>query len=179
LDDQLEKVDFDDITVSELKEMLRQRGKPATGKKAILVQRLQDERKRPMSIQLPTSPYLPGSPSPSLHRSIANMHIGSPPARRYSPYSPRSPKTALSSSVPAEDAPLVSPIQHLPNTGSYQMNRARYYNYKPFTSSALATPDREEVNPFDRYYETKEDVPNDMNIDWLDPSLDILLQQGM
>ncbi|RCH78063.1 hypothetical protein CU098_006025, partial [Rhizopus stolonifer] len=30
LDSQLDKVDFDDITVSELKEMLRQRGKPAT-----------------------------------------------------------------------------------------------------------------------------------------------------
>ncbi|KAL0083603.1 hypothetical protein J3Q64DRAFT_1836097 [Phycomyces blakesleeanus] len=44
LDDQLVKTDFGDITVSELKEMLRQRSKPATGKKAVLMQRLQDER---------------------------------------------------------------------------------------------------------------------------------------
>ncbi|POG76845.1 hypothetical protein GLOIN_2v850750 [Rhizophagus irregularis DAOM 181602=DAOM 197198] len=43
LDEELEKVDFEDITVSELKEMLRQRGKPATGKKAVLMQRLQEE----------------------------------------------------------------------------------------------------------------------------------------
>ncbi|CAJ0901201.1 980_t:CDS:2 [Entrophospora sp. SA101] len=43
LNEELEKVDFDDITVSELKELLRQRGKPATGKKSILMQRLQEE----------------------------------------------------------------------------------------------------------------------------------------
>ncbi|CAJ0761575.1 5089_t:CDS:2 [Entrophospora sp. SA101] len=43
LNEELEKVDFEDITVSELKEMLRQRGKPATGKKAVLMQRLQEE----------------------------------------------------------------------------------------------------------------------------------------
>ncbi|KAI8880808.1 hypothetical protein K501DRAFT_335143 [Backusella circina FSU 941] len=251
LDDQLEKVDFDDITVSELKEMLRQRGKPATGKKAILVQRLQDERKSsskhrslpiqieegistslPMSIQLPTnnntvmtassptSPYHfippPGSPSASLHRSIANMHIGSPPAlsRRYSPYSPRSsPKTTtlLSTSVPSQvdeynnnnnNTQLISPINSnsMTNTSHQQQgNRAscRYYNqksYKPFTSSALATPDREEVNPFDTYYEPQikyeqeddtfqqqqqqqQDILNGQDMDWLDPSLDLLLKQ--
>nr|CAG8592552.1 12860_t:CDS:2 [Entrophospora candida] len=45
LNEELEKVDFDDITVSELKELLRQRGKPATGKKSILMQRLQEEIK--------------------------------------------------------------------------------------------------------------------------------------
>ncbi|TPX71369.1 hypothetical protein SpCBS45565_g01137 [Spizellomyces sp. 'palustris'] len=37
--------DFDDITVAELKDMLRERGLPSSGKKAILVQRLQDEIK--------------------------------------------------------------------------------------------------------------------------------------
>ncbi|KAI9321755.1 hypothetical protein BX666DRAFT_2023847 [Dichotomocladium elegans] len=44
LDLQLEKIDFEDITVAELKEMLRQRGKQATGKKAVLMQRLKAER---------------------------------------------------------------------------------------------------------------------------------------
>ncbi|CAI2171061.1 6268_t:CDS:2 [Funneliformis geosporum] len=78
LDEELEKVDFDDITVSELKEMLRQRGKPATGKKAILMQRLQEE-----IMSSPTSPS-----GVSLQSRIANLHISSPPihSRRFSPY---------------------------------------------------------------------------------------------
>ncbi|CAJ0845722.1 3184_t:CDS:2 [Entrophospora sp. SA101] len=45
LNEELEKVDFNDITVSELKDLLRQRNKPATGKKAILMKRLQEEIK--------------------------------------------------------------------------------------------------------------------------------------
>lgn len=171
LDDQLVKANFDDITVSELKEMLRQRGKPATGKKAVLLQRLLDERDmikalrggkithrhsqpplsntnnnntssntdndnnnnntstRPLSYQgtspmishnalSPRSPlidspssvpnssmFLSSSPGStfSLNRSIANMHIGSPPmtsqqARRFTPYgTPGSPRIAPSS----------------------------------------------------------------------------------
>ncbi|OZJ03724.1 hypothetical protein BZG36_04157 [Bifiguratus adelaidae] len=42
--EELEKVDFDDVTVAELKEMLKKRGKIATGKKAILAERLMEER---------------------------------------------------------------------------------------------------------------------------------------
>lgn len=292
LDSQLDKVDFNDITVSELKEMLRQRGKPATGKKAVLLQRLQEERdlakggrsagsygsggrllsnrhsqplpfsrsvaaespqQRPRSFQgtspvmihqsnslgsnnnghlmsSPSSPsassFLPGSPSGSLHRSIANMHIGSPPAmsRRYSPYSPRlssSPKPShqeYSSSVPltAGNNLSSSPVNYNNNLGntlnnnntnnnmmlssSFSARSGRYYNnpktYKPFTSSALATPDREEdVNPFDSYYTGSNDPPikeeevsvedhpecmmmNNNNMDWMDPNaFDMLLQQ--
>lgn len=45
LDDQLLKIDFDDITVAELKDMLRERKKATNGKKADLVQRLLDERR--------------------------------------------------------------------------------------------------------------------------------------
>ncbi|KAI8366473.1 hypothetical protein EDC96DRAFT_508213 [Choanephora cucurbitarum] len=278
LDSQLDKVDFDDITVSELKEMLRQRGKPATGKKAVLLQRLQEERdlakggggkspnrmnfrhsqplpfsrsinssehpsnSRPRSFQgsspvaiqqnyhqqqqqqqdtLAASPNLlpPSSPGGQLHRSIANMHIGSPPtaSRRYSPYSPRlssSPKPSCSfysSSVPLSSGEVTSPghpsrpVQ--PQTGeanggmmlssSYSIANnkppttpGRYYNnpktYKPFTSSALATPDREEdINPFDRYYANqdapviKEEEIDSNDMDWSDPvALDMLLQQG-
>ncbi|KAI8642860.1 hypothetical protein BD408DRAFT_443063 [Parasitella parasitica] len=302
LDSQLTKVDFDDITVSELKEMLRQRGKPATGKKAILLQRLQEERdlakggrspgsnrvanrhSQPLpfsrSLNLPETPkqhrprsfqgggsspvaistmdggsayhttassaspsmpsFLPpGSPGGQLNRSIANMHIGSPPAtsstRRYSPYSPRlssSPKTTqheYSSSVPLYSGDLPSSpgnnnscMQNPSNANSHNGNgmmlsssystrptTSRYYNnpktYKPFTSSALATPDREEdVNPFDSYYanvrspisankvtsepETHNNHALDSNssamsnvdsMDWSDPSaLELLLQQG-
>lgn len=45
LDEQLLKIDFDDITVAELKDMLRERKKATNGKKADLVQRLLDERR--------------------------------------------------------------------------------------------------------------------------------------
>jgi len=110
LDEELEKVDFDDITVSELKEMLRQRGKPATGKKAVLMQRLQEEVEYVKAMknhsqqqknngnnnnnnnnnnqfsQIMSSPTSPSGVS--LQRSIANLHISSPPihSRRFSPY---------------------------------------------------------------------------------------------
>ncbi|KAI7902344.1 uncharacterized protein BX663DRAFT_73015 [Cokeromyces recurvatus] len=289
LDSQLDKIDFNDITVSELKELLRQRGKPATGKKAVLLQRLQEERElakggrspsrvisnrhsqplpfsrsqnelpqqqRPRSFQA-SSPVIipnnssepvaassvptflsPGSPSGQLHRSIANMHIGSPPTatRRYSPYSPRlsssssssSPKInyEYSSSVPLSSSPIHhQPVINKTNnnnnnnisnsnsssnnnshsnnnmmlSSSYSVTRPpnRYYNnqksYKPFTSSALATPDREEdINPFDSYYRNdppiKEEESTDTNLNlntinmdyWSDPAiLDLILQQGM
>lgn len=231
LDDQLEKVDFDDITVSELKEMLRQRGRPATGKKAVLLQRLQEERdlvkairsgqvqrnfSQPVSLDsgrpksfhgsfhipipeqqqqqqqqhpplspssVPTNssgfPQPPGSPSSvtfSLNRSIANMHIGSPPMssqqiRRFAPYgtsgsprmSPKMPQGYYSSSMPTSFYPS-SPINN--NDGAAPVNRAgRAYDahgyplsnygrnsYAPFASSALATPDHEDDrNPFDQY----------------------------
>ncbi|KAG0179718.1 hypothetical protein DFQ28_005111 [Apophysomyces sp. BC1034] len=281
LDDQLVKVDFDDITVSELKEMLRQRGKPATGKKAILLQRLQEERDlikairngraqrhsqpppaisvhrnestRPRSFHstspmipdintgsLPQSPglespssasnsyFLPGSPSGStfsLNRSIANMHIGSPPMasqhpRRYSPYttagSPRmgsaSPKMqtqnqAYSSSVPTNtmssssgnSSPMLSSsfssrlrTSYYPGLGSNLGPNGRTKTYAPFTSSALATPDREDDhNPFDDLGKS-EDVPikqepvDHLNgqpikmegVEWMDPSIEALLQQA-
>ncbi|KAJ1561509.1 hypothetical protein HK096_004450 [Nowakowskiella sp. JEL0078] len=43
LDEELRNVDFEDVTVNELKDMLRQRSLPSTGKKAILVERLKKE----------------------------------------------------------------------------------------------------------------------------------------
>lgn len=43
LDEKLAKVNFDDITVAELKETLRERGLPATGRKAELMNRLKEE----------------------------------------------------------------------------------------------------------------------------------------
>ncbi|KAJ3095877.1 hypothetical protein HDU97_006453, partial [Phlyctochytrium planicorne] len=43
LDEELDTLNFDDITVQELKEHLRVRGLPSSGKKALLVQRLKDE----------------------------------------------------------------------------------------------------------------------------------------
>jgi len=45
LDEELDKVDFDDVTVYELKDLLRKRGLPSSGKKAILTERLLDEKR--------------------------------------------------------------------------------------------------------------------------------------
>ncbi|KAG5456126.1 MAG: hypothetical protein BJ554DRAFT_4223, partial [Olpidium bornovanus] len=46
LDEALDAVDFEDITVAELKEMLRLRGLVTTGKKAVLIDRLRSVRER-------------------------------------------------------------------------------------------------------------------------------------
>ncbi|KAF9283419.1 hypothetical protein BGZ68_005369, partial [Mortierella alpina] len=105
LDDAMERVDFEDVTVAELKEMLRQRGKHGGGKKADLIKRLQAEieiirasrntasRSSAASVPMPI-----GSPTNSLNRTLGNMHIESPPINsilssspsnhRFSPYGP-------------------------------------------------------------------------------------------
>ncbi|KAJ1562320.1 hypothetical protein HK405_013501 [Cladochytrium tenue] len=41
-DEELLRIDFDDVTVTHLKELLRERGLPSAGRKAILVERVQD-----------------------------------------------------------------------------------------------------------------------------------------
>ncbi|KAF9152861.1 hypothetical protein BG015_004563 [Linnemannia schmuckeri] len=113
LDDAMERVDFDDVTVAELKEMLRQRGKHGGGKKADLIKRLQGEidqiranrnggGARPNVTPGATAPMPIGSPATnSLHRTMGNMHLGSPPThsqlsssptnRRFSPYGAGAP----------------------------------------------------------------------------------------
>ncbi|KAK5828296.1 hypothetical protein F5H01DRAFT_826 [Linnemannia elongata] len=113
LDDAMERVDFDDVTVAELKEMLRQRGKHGGGKKADLIKRLQGEidqiranrhggGTRPNVTPGNSAPMPIGSPvANSLHRTMGNMHLGSPPThsqlsssptnRRYSPYGAGAP----------------------------------------------------------------------------------------
>ncbi|KAI8338102.1 hypothetical protein BC941DRAFT_424609 [Chlamydoabsidia padenii] len=261
LDDQLVKTNFDDITVSELKEMLRQRGKPATGKKAILLQRLVDERdiihavrsgkilhrhSQPPIISassydnnnttttttttssqpyqgdtspmyhhassldspssVPNTMFLSSSPGSVtlLNRSIADMHIGSPPIRRYSPYnapgSPRaSPKmqTQQQQAVYSSSMPNHSSLSSSLDDGYLNPNRnMRFYNqglagpksYAPFTSSALATPDRDHDDPFDRMAREQGNVDQpiytngtDETMEWAnnhggDSSLNALLQ---
>ncbi|KAF9327354.1 hypothetical protein BGZ91_001506 [Linnemannia elongata] len=97
MDAALERVDFDDVTVAELKEMLRQRGKHGGGKKADLIRRLQSEidiiranrqaqpqsqagsgagagvRQAVASIPAPLA-----SPTHSLYKTLGGMHIGTP-----------------------------------------------------------------------------------------------------
>jgi hypothetical protein len=222
LDDQLVKVNFDDITVTELKELLRQRGKSATGKKAVLLQRLQDEQdfikairsgQHPSSIpnastaaaqaqqqqailaaqhqqhqqhqqqqqqqqtqQQPSYPT-PAPPSPgassssSLYRSIAEMHIGSPPAqhiRRYAPYGP--PQPASPRMTTAQFSSSV-PTGFMYSSTNANVNAApdrRLHKYAPFMPSALATPDREEdQDPFDQLLSQMEpmEIPSGANGD--------------
>ncbi|KAK3812743.1 MAG: hypothetical protein JOS17DRAFT_795717 [Linnemannia elongata] len=98
MDAAMERVDFDDVTVAELKEMLRQRGKHGGGKKADLIRRLQSEidiiranrqaqpqsqagtgvgagvRQAGASIPAPLA-----SPTHSLYKTLGGMHIGTPP----------------------------------------------------------------------------------------------------
>jgi hypothetical protein len=89
LDEQLISVNFEDVTVAELKEMLRERGLPATGKKAILTDRLKDARdllvKQKWSTSSASAPQMAGSnkkitaASVSPHiQGLANMTIHSP-----------------------------------------------------------------------------------------------------
>ncbi|KAF9570777.1 hypothetical protein EC968_001377 [Mortierella alpina] len=105
LDDAMERVDFEDVTVAELKEMLRQRGKHGGGKKADLIKRLQAEieviranRNAASRSSAASAPMPIGSPTNALNRTLGNMHIESPPVNstlasspsnhRYSPYGP-------------------------------------------------------------------------------------------
>jgi hypothetical protein len=97
LDDKLAKINFDDITVAELKETLRERGLSATGRKAELMTRLKDEydlvihqnnshvmlnrRLANMSLDQKKSPkisYAPYYTPPLRHSSIALAQLGSP-----------------------------------------------------------------------------------------------------
>lgn len=81
LDEQLLQLNFEDVTVAELKEMLRERGLPATGKKAILTDRLREARdllvkQKSASWLLPTLKD-EESVSPQI-QGLANMTIHSP-----------------------------------------------------------------------------------------------------
>lgn len=64
LDQALINLNFDDVTVAELKDMLKERGLPNTGKKAVLTERLKKVRDNLLN-------------SPAI-RGIANMTIHSP-----------------------------------------------------------------------------------------------------
>ncbi|KAG0273919.1 hypothetical protein BGZ95_010276 [Linnemannia exigua] len=90
MDAAMERVDFDDVTVAELKEMLRQRGKHGGGKKADLIRRLQSEidiirANRQSQLQAgsrPAGASIPAplaSPTHSLYKTLGGMHIGAPP----------------------------------------------------------------------------------------------------
>ncbi|GAB5592057.1 hypothetical protein Unana1_06957 [Umbelopsis nana] len=162
LDEQLQKVNFDDITVSELKEMLRQRGKPATGKKATLIQRLMDERdmvnavkngvaipnSHPSSFNagspinsssLPNSSPVVGSPFSQIQKSIAAMSIGSPPtsahSRRFSPYgAPKSPRLGPAHGSPKQLSTSVPSPSHHPHRSHHHTNSSQFVRHNQHAS---------------------------------------------
>ncbi|KAL0143761.1 hypothetical protein V8B55DRAFT_1444929 [Mucor lusitanicus] len=84
LDDQLIKLNFEDVTVAELKEMLRERGLSSSGKKAVLTDRLREARDVLLGIQ-PKKPAVV-SASPAI-QGMADMTIHSPcpPTMMFSP----------------------------------------------------------------------------------------------
>lgn len=127
LDDQLEKVDFDDITVSELKDMLRQRGKPATGKKVVLVQRLQEERElikaiKSGRIQRHSQPPPPSS-RPIESARPRSFQASSPMAihAAVQQQSPQSPMLGGGSSSSVPNSSLMIPGS--PNSVTMSLNR--------------------------------------------------------
>ncbi|KAF9944322.1 hypothetical protein BGZ70_004791 [Mortierella alpina] len=110
LDAAMERVDFDDVTVAELKEMLRQRGKHGGGKKADLIKRLQSEieviRAKRQSAPCSSGVVIPpplASPTHNLYKTLGGMHIGSPPVAMG--VTPSSLRYALYNGAQAEPSP--------------------------------------------------------------------------
>lgn len=82
LDDQLINLNFEDVTVAELKEMLRERGLSSSGKKAVLTDRLRNARDDLLGIKIKVEPV---SASPAI-QGLADMSINSPcPPAMFSP----------------------------------------------------------------------------------------------
>ncbi|KAI8085317.1 hypothetical protein BDF21DRAFT_492074 [Thamnidium elegans] len=126
LDQKLEKINFDDITVAELKEALRERGLSATGRKAELLARLKRERDLLVNCSSITAVSNGGLTSPPmttpLHRRVTNLNLSdASPTKRYqrlySPYSPPPLYSAihhhhtgrrLASSVPESNTPFLN-----------------------------------------------------------------------
>jgi hypothetical protein len=145
LDDQLTKVDFNDITVSELKEMLRQRGKPATGKKAILLSRLQEEKDlilhaRANGISISNRYATAQSPMESSASPIMEHHAASLPDSSSSMYlssSPNNNSTVGSLNRSIADMHIGSPPP--PTTLTSQQSR----RFAPYGATAIATSSRQ------------------------------------
>nr|CAG8575977.1 7087_t:CDS:2 [Entrophospora candida] len=113
LNEELEKVDFSDITVSELKNLLRQRNKPATGKKAILMQRLQEE------VTLFNNNYGFINHQISNKNSLSSMDDGNDDSQMMMSNDPNDPTSPVSTASLLLNDPLrmfvSSPLQHFYN----------------------------------------------------------------
>jgi hypothetical protein len=76
LDEALLQLNFEDVTVAELKEMLRERGLSSTGKKAVLTDRLKEARDQLIKTNEPKKKKVVEN-SPNI-QGLANMTIHSP-----------------------------------------------------------------------------------------------------
>lgn len=200
LDERLEKVNFDDITVAELKEMLRERGLSATGRKAELMNRLKQEYELLMQrggsaaaavaaaavnnnnggAVAPVSPALSTtSASGALHRRVANLNIDSPiqknsrQQRLYSPYSP--PPTTRHVSLPTQQRLASSvPDSHTP---SYLNDQFMLKKKPSCLRKSIDSTEEEEVQPrgkrYNKHFVSLEQKLTDFFflLDWLTCSL--------
>jgi hypothetical protein len=101
LDEKLAKINFDDITVAELKETLRERGLSATGRKAELMNRLKQEHE--LVVQQ-------GEPHVLLKRRLAmdQKKVMGSPKLSYHPYLTPPPRHASISIGQLSHSPSVS-----------------------------------------------------------------------
>ncbi|KAI8878022.1 hypothetical protein K501DRAFT_305795 [Backusella circina FSU 941] len=133
LDEKLIKINFDDITVAELKEMLRERGLSATGRKAELMAKLREERELLMAQRCANA-----SASPALHRRVANMSLADESPKRHSrhfyPYSPQTSKRYASLNQMGSTRLASS----MPDTPSYLNDQ--FINKQRRNSSCLRNP---------------------------------------
>ncbi|ORX57571.1 hypothetical protein DM01DRAFT_1382101 [Hesseltinella vesiculosa] len=98
LDHKLLNLNFDDVTVAELKELLRERGLSIAGRKAELTDRLAREKQRVVFLR-----EHPGQPLPA----DLKEQIASPPPNNTSP--------AMPAAMSTQPAPLAVPSQSHPN----------------------------------------------------------------
>ncbi|KAI8374138.1 uncharacterized protein BYT42DRAFT_392613 [Radiomyces spectabilis] len=129
LDDQLQKVNFDDVTVAELKEMLRDRGMSAAGRKAELLQRLRDERDAMLQQKQQYNNTLQPPPNPMMDSP------SKPPSQTSASFSP------ASSASPNHECLVASGALHTPPYSNYiekanNMNDpANYVNREPYIAT--------------------------------------------
>lgn len=206
LDEKLEKVNFDDITVAELKEMLRERGLSATGRKAELMNRLKEEYELLMMkggsagvaaaaavAQQQQPQQQPFQQQAPLHRRVANLNLMDSPnsnrqQRLYAPYSPNRHTShtqvdkslhRLASSVPDSHTPSYLNEQFMMKTKQASGLR------RSIESEEEQQPPREWFHSFSvsppsssAYYPTvPEEAPMDNSDIWDDQTLQNFLNQ--
>ncbi|KAI9353383.1 hypothetical protein DFJ73DRAFT_328434 [Zopfochytrium polystomum] len=163
LEDELRKIDFEDVTVANLKDLLRTRGLSIAGRKADLVDRLKEQIKlnqlRSESITDSTQstksathpsqrPIASVSPAPSIgtitseQEPSVSSDQGTPATRPDTPVSPSSvypPLTALGSSVHSKRGGGASPVVAAPRIRTRTTGDSRYSRHSA-VSSALSSP---------------------------------------
>lgn len=110
LDEALLQLNFEDVTVAELKEMLRERGLSSTGKKAVLTDRLKEARDQLVKKKedVPNKKAAVGVNSPNI-QGLANMTIHSPCPPQELLFSPMQDQLTESSASTSNNYPYEQP----------------------------------------------------------------------